>query len=65
MRRNHIDLRDACFAVVERHHTSLFHGLPRSIATRQAVVEREREQHKIEDALDGIERAIFRKRTAG
>lgn len=65
MRRNHIELRDACVAVVERHHTSLFHGLPRSISTRQAVVEHEREQHKIEDALDEIERVIFKKRTTG
>lgn len=63
MRRNHIELRDACVAVVERHHTSLFHGLPRSIATRQAVIIREREQHRIEDALDEIERVISKGRT--
>lgn len=63
MRRNHIELRDVCAEAVERHHTSLFHGLPRSIATRQAVVTHEREQHKIEDALDEIERAISKGRT--
>ncbi len=63
--RTHVEIRDAAVACVERHHASLFNGLPRSIATRQAAVAHEREQHRIEDALDEIERVIFWKRTTG
>lgn len=63
--RSHVEIRDAAVACVERHHSTLFAGMPRSISTRQAVVVHERERHKIEDALDEIERVIFRKRTTG
>lgn len=48
---------------VDRHLRSLFHGLPRSISSRSIVVKRERERAAVDDVLDGIERAIFRKRT--
>lgn len=63
--RTHVEIRDAAVACVERHHSTLFAGMPRSIATRQAVVVHEREQNRIEDALDAIERVIFWKRTTG
>lgn len=56
--QHHYSMQDA----IDRHMKSLFHGLPRAIASRSAVVKRERELHAIEDALDGIEREIFRKR---
>lgn len=57
--QHHYAMQDA----IDRHMKSLFHGLPRTISCRSAVVRREREQNAIEDALDGIERAIFRART--
>lgn len=61
--RSHVEIRDAAVACVERHHSTLFAGMPRSIATRQAVVNHEREQNRIEDALDEIERIISKGRT--
>lgn len=47
---------------VLRHHDRLFAGMPRTIASRAAVVKREKEQNQIEDTLDAIEREIFRMR---
>lgn len=49
---------------IDRHLRSLFHGLPRAIASRTEVIKRERERAAVDDVLDGIELEIFRARKA-